>query len=235
MLSDNAIHTDITYYYQGVPDYMIEIYDWAYVNPKWVRFLDNNLVVRILLFGNDQRLIQAYLQEIKPSSRVWQVAHVYGDLVWRAADKVGTNGTFHLTDVTPIQVEHGIHKLKHRPWAHVFQHDAATFKGDGNYELICSFFLLHEVPDEKKRQIVNHMLSKLPKTGKLIFVDYHKPAWWQPVRYILKVVNFWLEPFADSIWKHELSEFANHPENYTWHKRTIFGGVYQIVIVQHQS
>lgn len=34
---------------------------------------------------------------------------------------------------------------------------------DDHYDLICSFFLLHEVPEEKKFEIVNHMLEKLPK------------------------------------------------------------------------
>ena len=28
-------------YYDGVPAYMTEVYDWAYVDPKWVRVLDH--------------------------------------------------------------------------------------------------------------------------------------------------------------------------------------------------
>ena len=51
--------------------------------------LDRNIVVRILLFLNDQRLMRAYLNEITPGMKVWQVAHVYGDLVKRVAQKVG--------------------------------------------------------------------------------------------------------------------------------------------------
>ena len=58
-------------YYDGVPEYMTEVYDWAYVDPKWVRMLDRNIVVRILLFLNDQRLMRAYLNEIKEGARVW--------------------------------------------------------------------------------------------------------------------------------------------------------------------
>ena len=52
-------------YYDGVPAYMTEVYDWAYVDPKWVQALDRNWVVRVLLFLNDQRLMSAYLNEIK--------------------------------------------------------------------------------------------------------------------------------------------------------------------------
>lgn len=47
------------------------------------------MVVRVQLFLNDQRLIRSYLNEIKEGMRVWQLAHVYGDLVIRAAQKVG--------------------------------------------------------------------------------------------------------------------------------------------------
>lgn len=224
------------FYYEGVPDYMTEVYDWAYVNPARVRLLDRNIVVRTLLFANDQRLMRAYLKEIEPGMRVWQIAHVYGDLVRRAADKTGPEGTFHLTDITPIQVEHGKKKLAGLPWAKVIRHDAATFAGEGgHYDLICSFFLLHEVPDDKKRQILDHLLAMLPKGGKLLLVDYHRPAWWQPIRWILKIVNAWLEPFANAVWKHQLADFASHPERFNWNKRTIFGGVYQIVSVQHKD
>ena len=98
-MTDNLPSAPVDPYYDGVPDYMVEVYDWAYVDPKWVRALDHNWVVRVLLFFNDQRLMRMYLNEIEPGMRVWQVAHVYGDLVRRAAKKVGPQGLFFLTDV----------------------------------------------------------------------------------------------------------------------------------------
>ena len=224
-------------YYEGVPEYMTEVYDWAYVNPARVRMLDRNIVVTVLLFLNDQRLIRAYLNEIKPGSRVWQVAHVYGDLVTRAAQKVGPQGAYHLTDITPIQIEHAERKLAGMPWAKVIRADAASFAAGstGDYDLICSFFLLHEVPEDKKYEIVGNMLGKLPKGGKAVFVDYHNPAKWQPIRYILKVVNTLLEPFAEAMWHNEVSHYAKNADQFTWRKQTFFGGVYQCVVVEHKA
>ncbi|MDR0439870.1 MAG: rhodoquinone biosynthesis methyltransferase RquA, partial [Candidatus Accumulibacter sp.] len=176
-----------SHYYDGVPKYMVDVYDWAYVDPKWAHALDRNLVVRILLFFNDQRLMRAYLNEVEEGMRVWQVAHVYGDLVRRVAQKIGPTGTFHLTDITPVQIEHATHKLAGMPWTKVIRSDAASFvvEKEAHYDLICSFFLLHEVPEEKKYEIVNHMLENLPEGSKAVFVDYYDPAWWQPIRYIL--------------------------------------------------
>ncbi|MCL2161962.1 MAG: rhodoquinone biosynthesis methyltransferase RquA [Betaproteobacteria bacterium] len=224
-------------YYENLPAYMTEVYEWAYVNPERVRLLDHNLVVRTLLFFNDQRLMRAYLNEIGEGMHVWQVAHVYGDLVKRVAEKTGPRGVFHLTDITPIQIEHAEHKLADKPWCKVIRCDAAEFAGEKglDYDLICSFFLLHEVPEEKKYQIVDHMLEKLPKGGKAIFVDYSNPSKWQPIRYILKVVNYFLEPFAEALWKNEISHYASKAEQFVWKKKTFFGGVYQCVIVTHKD
>ena len=223
-------------YYEGVPEYMVDVYNWAYVDPKRVRMLDNNWVVRILLFFNDQRLMRAYLNEVKEGMRVWQVAHVYGDLVKRVAKKVGPKGAFHLTDITPVQIEHATRKLNGMDWAKVVRADAAsaTLGEENAYDLICSFFLLHEVPEEKKFEIVNNMLSKLPKGSKAVFVDYYNPAWWQPIRYILKVVNCLLEPFAETMWKNEIQHYAHNADQFTWCQETFFGGVYQCVVVEHK-
>ena len=227
--SDTRVH-DV--WRDGVPDYLLKVYNWAYVDPKWVAMLDRRIVVRTLLFGNDVRLMRIYLDEIRAGMKVWQVAHVYGDLVQRVAARVGPSGVFHLSDITPIQIEHGRRKLVGFPWARVIRADAATFDSGTEYDLICSFFLLHEVPDDKKGQIVDHLLERLPPGGKALFVDYHRPAWWQPVRWILKGVNAALEPFADALWRHEIRDYASRPERFAWRKRTFFGGTYQVVAVE---
>lgn len=236
MAHDNTL-TVVDPYYEGLPAYMTEVYGWAYVNPAKARLLDNNLVVRVLLFFNDKRLMRAYMNEIKEGMRVWQVAHVYGDLVKRVAEKIGPRGTFHLTDITPIQIELAKHKLADKPWCKVIRSDAADFAGEKGicYDLICSFFLLHEVPDDKKTEIVDHMLEKLPRGGKAIFVDYSNPAKLQPIRYILKHVNNLLEPFAEALWKNEISHYASKSEWFIWEKKTLFGGVYQCVTVRHKD
>ncbi|WP_159874822.1 rhodoquinone biosynthesis methyltransferase RquA [Aquitalea denitrificans] len=218
-------------YYEGVPDYMTEVYDWAYVNPRRAALLDRNLVVSTLLFLNDQRLMQRYLQQIRPGMRVWQVAHVYGDLVQKAAAKVRKHGEFILTDITPVQVEHGARKLAAYPQARVVRADAASYQLEQPADLICSFFLLHEVPDDLKHRIVDNMLSQLQAGGRAVFVDYHKPAPWQPVGWLLKWVNRVLEPFAEALWRNEISSYASDAEAFDWHKETLFGGVYQVLTV----
>lgn len=222
---------------ENLPDYMTDVYDWAYINPRNVRWLDRNLVFRVLLFFNDRRLTRAYLNEVRPGMRVWQVAHVYGDLVQQVADKVGPQGALHLTDIAPIQIRQAEHKLADRPWCKVIHSDAIHFSGEKDvvYDIICSFFLLHEVPDDKKRQIVDRMLKNLPQGGKAIFIDYSNPEKWQPVRYLLKAVNRFFEPFSNALWKNEIRHYASQAEEFVWEKKTFFGGVYQCVITVHRG
>ncbi|KUM02349.1 rhodoquinone biosynthesis methyltransferase RquA [Chromobacterium subtsugae] len=222
-------------YYQDVPAYMTEVYDWAYVNPRKARLLDHKLVVRTLLFGNDQRLMRAYLDEIRPGERVWQVAHVYGDLVQRAAARVGEAGRFTLTDVTPIQVELAAGKLAGLPQAEVVRADAARYHTDGKQDLVCSFFLLHEVPEEMKAAIVGNMLAQVAPGGRALFVDYHRPQPWQPIGWLLKWVNRALEPFAEALWNQEIRAYAREAERFDWSKRTVFGGVYQIALARRKD
>ena len=216
-----------------IPAYLKDTYNWAYVDKENVDKLDHNFVVRTLLFMQDQRLMRAYLNKIQSGMKVWQVAHVYGDLVRKAALRCGKNGTFHLTDVLPVQIEHAKTKLNDLAQAKIFHADASKFKSpESNYDLVCSFFLLHEVPEEWKYAIVENMFRHLSDDGEMVFVDYHKPKWWQPIGYILRLVNHYLEPFAKTLWNKEIQEYATNPAQYTWKKSTIFGGVYQIVSVK---
>lgn len=213
------------------PEYMHDTYDWAYVNPRNVNFLDKEWIVWVLLFCNAGRLKQRYLNLIKPGSHVWQVAHVYGNLVRQAAEKVGPQGEFHLTDVTPIQLEHATEKLKDMPWAKLVLSDAGDFESNQLYDTVCSFFLLHEVPNDIKKNVVANMIRKMKPDGQMIFVDYHKPHILQPIGYILRVVNKLLEPYAFALWDHEIAHFGLDTSMYHIEKETIFGGVYQILRV----
>jgi len=214
----------------AVPSYLSEVYDWAYLNPRNVALLDRTLVVDVLLFGNARRLMRAATQEIMPGQKVLMAAHVYGDFVNKLANAVGPTGQLDIIDVAPIQIAHARQKVGHLPQVTIRQADAAG-PHDNDYDMVLSFFLLHEVPDGKKRSIVDALLAGVKPGGKAVFVDYGRPSRLQPIRYILDFVNERLEPFAKALWKHEISEYAGEPEAYRWWKKSFFGGVYQKVVV----
>ncbi len=215
----------------GIPDYLEETYHWAYLSKLGRLLLDRSLVVSSILWGNAGRLIRATTDELRPGERVLQPACVYGSFSRQLASAVGSEGCLDIIDVAPIQVEHCQRKLKDFPQAQVHLANAATW-GDYDYDTVCCFFLLHEVPEDYKHRIVNNLLGALSQGGKAVFVDYHRPHRLHPLKGVMRAVFGSLEPYAQSLWKHEISSYAENAGDFSWSKRTYFGGLYQKVIAQ---
>ncbi len=213
----------------AIPAYLREVYHWAYLNATNARLLDHDVIVSAILLGNNARLRRALIAEIQNGQRVLQVAHVYGRLIPEIAQQVGAAGSLDVIDLVPLQVALCRQKLHKFARAHVRIANAAN-PGDEIYDVVSCFFLLHEIPDELKHTVVDALLQRVNPGGKVVFVDYHKPGKWPPLRGILRQLFNHLEPFAESLWNHQIVEFASAPENYRWEKQTFFGGLYQKTI-----
>ena len=209
-----------------IPDYLTTHYDWAYLTRKNARLLDNDLVVTAILLGNHRRLRRAALSEVAPGQSVLQAAHVYGSLIPELARRIGPKGQLEVIDLVPLQV--ALCRLKLRGFANtrVRVADAALATGE-TYDVVNCFFLLHELPDEQKCAVVDALLAQVAPGGRAVFIDYHAPALWQPLRGFYRRLFDRLEPFAESMWHHDVREFAGNAEAFRWKKTTLFGGVYQ--------
>jgi ubiquinone/menaquinone biosynthesis C-methylase UbiE len=209
-----------------IPAYLQDTYYWAYVNPRNVRLLDREIVVRTILWQQHMKLQRLAFSEIRPGQSVLQPASVYGSFAPNLADHIGPTGRLDVVDVAAVQVQSATRKLQPYAFAQVHHSNILDF-GHGPYDVVCCYFLLHEVPDEYKFRIVNHLLGKVKPGGKVVFVDYHKPVWWHPLKLITSIVFDTLEPFAKRLWRNEIRDFAYEPERFTWRKETIFGGLFQ--------
>jgi len=216
-----------------VPRYLREVYHWAYLNPVNVRLLDREAIVSAILLGNGARLRRALTSEIVAGQRVLQAAHVYGGLIPEMAARVGTAGYLDVIDVVPLQAALCRRKLRGFPHARVRIADAAR-PGDGEYDVVACFFLLHEIPDERKCAVVDALLARTAPGGRVVFVDYHGPVRWHPLRGVMRHLFKRLEPFAQSLWHNEISDFASRPGDYSWEKQTLFGGLYQKTVVRRR-
>ena len=168
---------------KDVPSYMTETYTWAYVNPTNVRLLDNQYVVDTLLFFNARILEREVISRLEPGCKAVQVGHTHGHLVPRAAKKIGPTGVFSVVDVTPIQADHAQVKVRGFPWCRVRLGDACIAenilpKGEEPHDVAYAFMILHEVPDDRKYQIVNNMLQSVREGGRVVWVEYHGPPYW---------------------------------------------------------
>lgn len=217
-----------------IPAYLKDTYYWCYLHPRNVELLDREFVVRTILWQQHRKLQKLAFAEILGGQRVLQAASVYGSFAPNLADHVGPGGCLDVVDVAEVQVRSVRRKLADYPNARVHHSNILDFKGEG-YDVVCCYFLLHEVPDDYKYKIVNLLLDKVRPGGKVVFVDYHKPRWWHPLKLITSIVFDTLEPFAKRLWRTEIREFANEPDRFQWRQEQIFAGLFQKVVATRQD
>ena len=215
----------------GLPDYLVRTYTWAYLRPSSLLLLDNHLVVASILWGNFWRLVRVACREFAAGQSVLQAASVYGNLSAQLAATVGRDGALEVIDIAPLQVDHCRRKLARFPQASVRVADAAA-PGSHSYDGVCCFFLLHEIPDDHKRAVVDALLDRVEPGGKVVFVDYHKPHALHPMRPVMYGVFRWLEPYAFGLLAREIRDIASDAAAFRWHKETYFGGLYQKVVAE---
>jgi ubiquinone/menaquinone biosynthesis C-methylase UbiE len=214
-----------------IPFYMQDIYHWAYLNPRNVRWLDHEIIVRLILWEQHAKLRRAAFAEIKPGQKVLQSTCVYGKFLPMLADLIGPEGHLDLVDIAEVQLNSASRKLN--GFTNVTLHHADVMDlGDEQYDSVICYFLLHEIPEHHKRAATSVLLGKLRPGGKLIFIDYHKPHWAHPLKAITSFVFDTLEPFAKGMWSHEIRDFAEQPELFSWRKERFFGSLFQKVVAQ---
>lgn len=220
----------------GIPDYLQDTYWWAYLHPKSFWFFEREWVVNLILWGNMKKLTNAVLDEmdLEPRSSVLQVACVYGDFSNRLATHLAlSHSRLSVVDVAPIQLRNIEKKLDGHDNVSVHHQDSTcmAFPTD-SFEETVVFFLLHEQPEHARRQTVAEAVRVTRPGGRVIFVDYHGPKNSNPMRYVMKPILSWLEPYAMDLWREELPAFMPAdimPEQID--SEFYFGGLYQKVVV----
>jgi len=218
----------------AIPAYLKEVYGWCYANPKGVWLFDHSWMVNFILRGNSKTLQRAVFRELEPGASVLQASCVFGDMTPNLFDAIGPEGTLEVIDVLPIQLETCRRKMPDSPRLTIRLADA-TAPGGGPYDAAVSYFLLHEVPDDYKRRIVDALLASLKPGGKAIFIDYHEPRRWHPYKLLTALIFKLFEPFAFSIWRNPIQSFARDPGRYTWRTAPLFGGMFQATVALREE
>ena len=219
-----------------IPDYLEETYWWAYLHPKALKFFEREWMVNLILWGNMNRLTRAVIDDldVPAESRVLQVACVYGDFSNKLARHLdGKRSRLEIVDVAPIQLKNAREKLAGNDNVG-FHHQDSTCMGfpDGSFDETVVFFLLHEQPEDARRKTIEEAIRVTKPGGRIVFVDYHGPKRSNPMRYVMKPILTWLEPFAMDLWREELPAFM--PESIDPAQlvsRFYFGGLYQKIVL----
>ena len=218
-----------------VPRYLEQTYWWAYLHPKGVHFFERQWLVNLILWGNFARLRDAALQEMGATiyGRTLQVACVYGDFTPQMAERLAPDARLDVIDVAPVQLENVKRKLKQGSNVHLHHQDSTELAfQDGTFDHVVVFFLLHEQPEEVRKKSVCEAMRVVKPGGRVIFVDYHRPSYSNPFRYIMLPILSMLEPFAQDLWRKEIVSWLGGTLVDSYRKETFFGGLYQKVVLQ---
>jgi ubiquinone/menaquinone biosynthesis C-methylase UbiE len=220
---------------ERIPAYLQDTYWWAYVHPNAVSFFERQWLVNAILWGNFGRLRDAALAELGEvvHGRTLQIACVYGNFSSKLAERLAPDASLDVVDVLPIQLQNL--KKKISPEARVtpcLRNSADLGFADGSYDQTVLFFLLHEQPEDVRRQTLAEAVRVTKPGGRIVIVDYHQPRHPHPLRYLFKPVLHVLEPFALDLWRSEVSTWlpaSVQPEQIR--KETFYGGLYQKLVI----
>lgn len=219
-----------------IPDYLREVYWWAYLHPAAVRLFERDWLINLILWGNFRRLRDAALAALgeRIDRRILQVACVYGDFTPRLVDRLTDGGSLDVVDVAPIQLANLRRKLPADARLRLHRQDAAALSfADGSFDASVLFFLLHEQPAEVRRATLAEALRVTRPGGRIVVVDYHRPRRAHPLRYPMQLVLRTLEPFALDLWRHEIADYL--PPGLAAEdivKTPRFGGLYQQLVIR---
>jgi len=219
----------------ALPEYLEQTYWWAYLHPRGVSFFERQWLVNLILWGNYRTLRDAVFSELPPgnASRVLQVACVYGDFTTRLARHLGPSAQLDVVDVAPVQLENLRRKVGRRAGVVLHHQDSSSLAfPDQSYDFVVVFFLLHEQPEHARSRTVAEALRVARRGGKIIFVDYHRPARLNPLRYVMRPILDKLEPYALDMWSTEIASWLpGEMRPVRVEKDVYFGGLYQKVVV----
>jgi ubiquinone/menaquinone biosynthesis C-methylase UbiE len=227
-----------------IPEYLDRVYWWAYIHPNAVKFFERQWLADAILFGNYAKLRDAALQELleeetgKIEGKTLQVACAYGNLTPTLASRLAPSASLDVVDVAPIQLKNLLQKLdstQDRVQLGLQNADNLGFEKE-SMDQVLFFFLLHEIPLDVREKAIEEAWRVCKPGGKIVFVDYHKPAFYSPHRYLMPLVLQTLEPFAMDMWRQEISEWLPKDAAVDGiRKDTYFGGLYQKVVITKQN
>ena len=221
----------------AVPDYLSRHYWWAYIHPWAVAFFDHLWIVNLILLGNYKRLRDAALAEFSPaiSALVLQLACVYGDVTPKLAACVRAgDGRLDVVDVLPIQLGNLKRKLSAGSSIRLLNMDSSKLDlPAGHYDWVMLFFLLHEQPAAVRARTLREAFRVVKPGGKVLIVDFSKPRWWNPFRYLWCVFLAIFEPFALDLWWSDIADLLpSEWKDVTLERASFFGGLFQKVVVR---
>jgi ubiquinone/menaquinone biosynthesis C-methylase UbiE len=201
------------HFLDGIPVYLARYYWWAYLWPAAVWFFDHQPIINAILFGQYKKLMRATMARLQgvSSENALQLTCVYGELTPNLIETVSP-APLHITDAALVQLELAKSKSPSPSQLLATRMNAEQLGyKDDSFSTVVLFFLLHEMPEEARINVLSECMRVIPAGGTLLVTEYaplpvkHIIYRFPPSRWIITK----LEPFLDGYWRDDIELLLN--------------------------
>ena len=201
------------YFLDGVPEYLVRHYWWAYLWPVTVKFFDHQSIINAILFGQYRKLMRATMSRLQNAANesVLQLTCVYGELTPKLIEAISPT-PLHITDAALIQLELAKSKAPSDNALIATRMNAEELGySDNSFSTVVLFFLLHEMPKEARINTLSECMRVIPAGGNLLVTEYaplptnHIIYRFPPSRWLITK----LEPFLGGFWQDDITAMLN--------------------------
>lgn len=215
---------------QKLPPYLDFIYGHIYNDPKRCEKEDTIPACNLRTLFQYRTLINSLNRELKMNSNILQLGISFGNQIEETAMTIGAFSQYDILDICNNEIERASAKYSKAYGGIKFHNqDARVINASHSYDAVICFMLLSQVPSLTKRKIINNALGLVKKGGKVIFIDWHNPLFYHPLRYVVRMYNRLNHPFVERLWDRDISSYAetNIRSQFSWRKTTYFGRMFQ--------
>tara|TARA_R110002110_G_scaffold59726_1_gene168692 strand:- start:179 stop:919 length:741 start_codon:yes stop_codon:yes gene_type:complete len=201
------------HFLDGTPLYLARNYWWAYLWPVAVWFFDHQPIINAILFGQYGKLMRMTMARLRnaPNKNILQLTCVYGELTPKLIESVSPM-PLHIADVAMVQLKLAKSKAPGVDALLAVRLNAEQLAyRDDSFSTVVIFFLLHEMPEEARVNVLSECMRVIPTGGVLLVTEYaplptrHVLYRFPPSRWLITR----LEPFLDGFWRDDIAGLLN--------------------------
>ncbi|MBI5912950.1 class I SAM-dependent methyltransferase [Candidatus Azambacteria bacterium] len=209
---------------------------WIYKSRPLIWITDRQPIISAILLWNYDRLVGNVVNRLGHSLHgkdVLQLSCAFGNISEKIAERCAWHkANLVIADVIANELAHTKNKLDRRGLQASFKACDATALPypDKSFDCVISFFLFHELPLEKKREVLKESMRVMKPGGKIICGEFHRPRFLL-LRITGKIFFTVFEKYAGEMWgtfnpEAEIRMCAGSPDKWKFSQKTFFGGNY---------
>ncbi len=201
------------HFLDGIPLYLARHYWWAYLWRPALWFFDHQPIINAILFGQYRKLMRANMAILQntPNESVLQLTCVYGELTPKLIATISPK-PLHIIDAAKVQLDLAKSKApaENAILAARMNAEHLAYRDD-SFTTVVLFFLLHEMPEEARINVLCECMRVIPAGGILLITEYaprpgkHILYRFPPSRWLITT----LEPFLGGFWNDDLASLLN--------------------------